>query len=132
MHCTKEDYPILEKGNIPMISEKYACEKIIELIKKKSRIRETQMGRRSSPGVQAKLNQIEIELHKTFPLWTEDAEQAMKHQEDINFLQSMKTDRIVSFGVFDQALASQIQRRESRQQRQKEFQEKAEIENWLI
>ena len=90
------------------------------------------MDRRSSPSVQVKLKQIEIELQKTFPMWTKDAEQVMKHQEDINFLRSMKTDRIASFGVFDQALALQIQRRESRQQRQKEYRKKAEIDRELV
>ena len=64
----------------------------------------------SSPSVQAELKQIENDAQKTFHLWTKDAIQALKHQ-DIEFLKSMKINRIASSGVY--ALASQIQRKGS-------------------
>ena len=120
--------PFYLKGNIPIISEKRACEKIVELFEKNAKIREIPIDRRSSPGVQAKLEDAKKELQKTFPLWTRDAEQTMKSQEDVKFLQSMKTDRVASFGVHDQALASQIKRKESRALKQRQFQTKAEEE----
>lgn len=43
--------PFYQKGNIPMISEKRACEKIVELVRKNSKIREIPVDRRSSPSV---------------------------------------------------------------------------------
>jgi len=120
--------PFYLKGNIPMVSAKRGCEKIIELFEKNAKLREIPVDRRSSPKVLAKLNEMEIELQKTFPLWAKDAEQAMKNSEDIKFLHSMKTDRIASFGVFHQALASQVKRKQTRLLKQTKRQEKAEKE----
>lgn len=123
--------PFYMKGNIPMISEKRACEKIMELVEKNAKIREIPVERRSSADVLARLKEVENDLQKTFPLWAVNAEQTMKNQEDIEFLKSMKTDRIASFGVHDQALSSQIQRKELRVHKQRQFQEKAEKEREL-
>lgn len=57
-----------------------------------------------------------------------DAEEKMKTPEDIKFLQSMKTDRIASFGGFDASLAKQKQRSEQRKLLDRRRQEKAEAE----
>jgi hypothetical protein len=118
--------PFYLKGNIPMLSEKSGSQKIVELVLKNAKIREIPVDRRSSPGVVAKLKDVENDLQKTFPLWTRDAEQVMTNQEDIKFLQSMKTDRVASFGVHDKARALQIKRKESRALRQRKFQENDE------
>jgi len=123
--------PFYLKGNIPMVSEKWGCEKIVQLFEKNAKVREIPVGRRSSPSVLAKLESVTNELSKTFPLWDSDAEKNMKNKEDIQFLQSMKTDRVASFGVLDQALASQIKRKQSRTLKQREFQEQAEKETDL-
>ena len=40
-------------------------------------------------------------FQKTFPLWPKHANNQITNEEDIKFLQSMKTDRIATFGSFD-------------------------------
>ena len=79
-----------------MVSRKRVCDKIVKLFEKYSKIRETQIKRHSFPGVLAKLKDIKNELQRTFPPLAGDAKQVMKNQEDIKFLQSMKTDRVAS------------------------------------
>jgi len=102
------------KANIPTITEKKACEKIISLFQKNAKLRELPVNRRSSLSAQVKLKEAEIELSKTFPIWAKDAEKIMKNKEDIEFLQSMKTDRVASFGSHDRKLASQLKCKEVR------------------
>ena len=52
----------------------------------------------------------------------------MKNKEDIEFLQSMKTDRVASFGSHDRKLASQLKRKEARIKKQEARRMKTEEE----
>ena len=47
--------PFYEKGNIPMITNKKACEKIVALFQKNVKLRELPTDRRSSASSQSKL-----------------------------------------------------------------------------
>ena len=61
--------PFYLKWNIPMVSEKWGCEKSVQLFEKNAKVREIPVGRRSSPSELAKLESVRNELSKTFPLW---------------------------------------------------------------
>jgi len=124
----KQIIPFYNKANIPTITEKKACEKIISLFQKNAKLRELPVNRRSSSSAQAKLKETEIELSKTFPIWARDAEKIMKNKEDLEFLQSMKMDRVASFGSHDRKLASQLKRKEARTKKQEERRMRAEEE----
>jgi len=114
----KKIIPFYNKGNIPIITEKKACEKIIILFQKNAKLRELPVDRRSSISAQAKIKETEIELGRTFQIWAQNAEVIIKNEEDLKFLQSMKTDRAASFGSWDKKLASQLQRKEARVKKQ--------------
>ena len=103
-----------EKANIPMIAERKACERMIALLDENAKIRAIPVARRSSEASTKKLTAMEEKLKTTFPLWPLNAEKLMKSQEDIQFLQSMKSDRQASFGCFDKALADRMRRRQMR------------------
>ena len=53
------------KGNIPMISERKACEKIIKLLDTNNKLRAIPVARRSTPSVQAKITAENHELSQT-------------------------------------------------------------------
>jgi len=91
--------PFYGKANIPVISEIKACQKMIKLLDENAKIRAIPIARRTAPATLAKLKQMDTELNKTFQLWPPNAEKLIKNQEDLQFLQSMKTDRTASFGV---------------------------------
>ncbi|ESN95425.1 hypothetical protein HELRODRAFT_179500 [Helobdella robusta] len=73
-----------------------------------------------------KLKQI---LKKTFPLWIKNANKIMMNKDDIKFLESMMANRIASFASLDKKLVLQLQRKDTRAQKQEErrrkFQESA-------
>ena len=50
--------PFYLKGNIPMISEKTSCQKIVELVENNAKIREMPVDCHSSPGVLAELKDV--------------------------------------------------------------------------
>lgn len=99
--------PFYEKANIPMITEKKACEKVFMLFQKNAKLRELPTNRRSSVSAQAKLKEAELELSMTFPLWANNANS--KNEEDLQFLHSMMLDRAASFGPHDRKLVSKLQ-----------------------
>lgn len=103
-----------DKAHIPMISEIKACQKMIKLLDENAKLRAIPLGRRSTPTVLAKLKQMDTDLNKTFQLWPPNVETLIKIPEDLQFLQSMKTDRAATFGSSDNVLAAQIQRRQER------------------
>ena len=74
----KQIIPFYSKANIPTITEKKACEKIISLFQKNAKLRELPVNRRSSTFAQTKLKETEIELAKTFPIWAKNAEKVRK------------------------------------------------------
>jgi len=50
-------------------------------------------------------------LSKTFVPWPKNIEQTLKNEEDKLFLKSMQTDRVATFGSFDQVLANKTKRK---------------------
>ena len=52
------------------------------------------------------------ELSKTFCLWPDYAEKMIKTGEDQKFLESMKTDKVATFGCFDVKLSQQARHKE--------------------
>lgn len=111
--------PFYAKGNIPMITEKKSCEKIIALAEKNAKLRKIPNERRTTTEAIAKVNAMKDELKQTFALWPKDAEKLIKNAEDQEFLQSMKTGRIATFGSHDKKLAQQLQRRQERVAKEK-------------
>ena len=108
--------PFYEKANIPMISERKACERMNQLLEDNAKVRAIPCNRRSNAASLEKVKQMEDTLSKTFPLWPANAEKIIKNTEDLKFLQSMKGDRSATFGSFDTVLAAKIQRRRERDQ----------------
>lgn len=58
-----------EKANIPMISERKACEKIIALLDDNKKLRAIPNDRRSTPHSVEKIKAMEQKLSETFQLW---------------------------------------------------------------
>ena len=55
------------------------------------------------------MKNAQIDLEKTFPIWTKYAESLIKNPEDIvKFLESMKTDRAAFFASHDTILALRL------------------------
>lgn len=105
-----------EKANIPTISERKACERIIKLLDDNAKIRAIPRDRRSMPISVNKLKQMDEQLARTFPLWSANAEQLIKNAEDRSFLESMKSTRSATFGSRDKASAAKCKRRDAREQ----------------
>jgi hypothetical protein len=103
-----------EKANIPMITERKACERMIKLLDDNAKVRAIPKSRRATQNSLNKVKQMEEKLSQTFPLWPAHAEQLIKNTEDLAFLESMKNDRLATFGSKDKVLARKIQRREQR------------------
>lgn len=102
-----------KKANIPMISDRKACEKIIALLNDNNKLRAIPKKLRSAPSSINKLKQIEQKLKETFQLWPENAEALLKIKEDGLFLESMNPDRNASFGCRDKIRADEILHREA-------------------
>ena len=77
------------------------------------------------PSCLARLRREEIQLKKTFPLWSQNIELLLKNSEHVKFLQSMKTDRIATFGSKDAVLVKKIQRKKTHSSCEQKRQEKA-------
>jgi len=103
------------KANIPMISDKKSCEKIIKLLDNNSKLRAIPTSRRSTASTLAKVQQHQLELDKTFQIWPPNAESLIKDPEDKQFLHSMETNRIATFGSKDKVLQVKLQRKVSRE-----------------
>ena len=61
--------PFYQKGGIPMLSDKRACAKIVEIMEENIKFRRIPKNRRESASVLEKVNKYETELGKTCPLW---------------------------------------------------------------
>lgn len=117
-----------EKANIPMIAERQACEKMIKLLDHNARIRAIPINRRSTPASVKSIQQMKVTLAETLRLWPANAEQRIKNTEDLRFLESMKTDRLATFGPCDKVLAAKLQRRQTRVQAEAARREKMRSE----
>ncbi|KAG8171349.1 hypothetical protein JTE90_007601 [Oedothorax gibbosus] len=74
-----------EKANIPMISERKACEKMIKLLDDNAKLRAIPCKRRETPSSLNKVKQMEDFLTKTFAIWPVNVETLMKNAEDLHF-----------------------------------------------
>lgn len=104
-----------EKANIPMISEKKACERIIKLLNENAKIRAIPVSRRGTEASLKKVQEMEEKLATTFQLWPVNVEMIIKNPEDRRFLESMKGDRSATFGPLDRVLANKIKRRQEKE-----------------
>ena len=102
------------KANIPMISYKMACKKIITLADDNAKLRSIPVACRTKPFVLNKLKCMEIELNKTFQTWPANVTKLVTLPEDLQFLESMKTDRLASFGSRDIVLSNKLKRKAAR------------------
>lgn len=102
------------KANIPMISDKKACQKIIKLADDNAKLRSIPFARRTRPATLNKLKCMETELNKTFQIWPSNAADLISIPEDLQFLESMKTDRLATFGCTDKLLSDKLQRKAAR------------------
>ena len=107
--------PFYGKANIPMISEIKTCQKMVKLLDDNAKLRAIPIARRTAPATLDKLKLQETELDKTFQLWPSNAEQLIKNPEDLQFLLSMKTDRVATFGSTDNVLAERLKRKHVRE-----------------
>ena len=117
-----------DKANIPMISERKACEKIIKLLDENAKLRAIPLKRRSAPSSLKQIEDMEEKLEQTFCLWPVNAEELIKNDEDRQFLKSMKTDRKATFGPFDLLSAKKIQRKNDREQKEDERRSRSQNE----
>jgi len=103
-----------EKANIPMVSHRRCCEKIVKLLDDNNKLRAISKDRRDTPATMRKLEENQCILASTFQLWPPNVEALIKNEEDHAFLQSMKTGRTACFGSFDKLLAQKVVRRNER------------------
>lgn len=113
-----------EKANIPMITERKSCEKILKLHEDNTKLRAIPVQRRNTTNSINKVKKMEEELAKTFSLWPKNVECLIKNPEDLAFLRSMKSDRLATFGAHDKILHKKIKRREMREISKAAFYEK--------
>lgn len=126
--------PFYGKANIPVITNKKAEEKIIRLADKNAKLREIPIKRRDSDNAKSKVAREEEELNKTFCIWPNNVEELVKNEEDLIFLESMKTNRVASFGNLDTNMRGVQQRRENReeQRRDRELREREKDEHRYV
>ena len=117
-----------KKANIPMVTEKRACDKIIKLLNDNKKLRAVKKDRRENQSTQKKLAEHSRMLNSTFKLWPPGVEKMIKNAEDLAFLESMKGDRTSSFGSFDKALAQKVARRRQREAAAEERIKKSQME----
>ncbi|KAI4799919.1 hypothetical protein KUCAC02_016457 [Chaenocephalus aceratus] len=107
--------PFYKKANIPMVSDKRACHKMVDLVNANNKLRKISQAKRSSETSAKQLEKMECRLDATFPLWPPNVEKLIDNPEDLAFLASMKTDRVATFSVLDKKLQLKVKRREERQ-----------------
>lgn len=100
-----------KKANIPVVSQRRGCEKIVKLLDDNNKLRAISKARRNAPAAKKKVEENQHILASTFQLWPPNVETIMKNPEDLKFLHSMKSDRKASFGSFDKLLAQKVARR---------------------
>ncbi|KAJ8369049.1 hypothetical protein SKAU_G00090770 [Synaphobranchus kaupii] len=107
--------PFYGTANIPMVSDRRACDKIVALVDANNKLRRIPQARRSSEATARQVDAMERRLDATFPLWSPNAEELIRNPEDVAFLASMKGDRVATFGAFDAKLQSKVKRRQERE-----------------
>lgn len=99
-----------QKGNIPMVSNRRACDKIVALLDSNNKLRSIDKNRRNTPATRLKLEALDNMLKSTFVLWPRNGKALINNAEDRLFLESMKGDRAASLGAFDKKLARKVAR----------------------
>ena len=117
--------PYYEKGGIPMLMEQSCCQKIIKLLEENEKFRRIPKARRTNPSMMAKLEIYQMELSKTFALWSPNAEAETKNPEDIEFSKTMKSDRIATISGMDMLALSMVKRKQEKIISEKKCREKA-------
>jgi len=115
-HVLKKVKIFYEKAGIPIICDRKACEKIIKVLDNNAKNIGIPSKRRNNPTSLKKVKEMEEQLAKTFPLWPGNAESLIKNTEDLCFLQSMKEDRLATFGSRDKVLENKLKRKQERRQ----------------
>ena len=64
------------------------------------------------------------ELARAFCLWPDDAGDRIRNKQDEQFLKSMMTDRVATFGSFDTVLDKKVKRKETRDEGKRKFRER--------
>src|SRR6218665_3374926 len=77
---------IYEKANIPMVSQRRCCEKIIKLVAENNKLHAINKDRRDTPASKHKLQESQRKLASTFQLWPPNVETLIKNEEDPAFL----------------------------------------------
>ena len=67
-----------DKGNIPMIGHRKACEKMLKLLDENAKVRAIPVNRRSTPCSVNKVKAMEAKLKTTFQLWPCNANKLIK------------------------------------------------------
>jgi len=89
---------------------------MVKLLDHNARIRAIPVKRRSTPSSVKSIQQMKKTLLRHFVCGQRNVEQRMKYTEVLCFLQSMKGDRLATFGFGDKVLAAKVQRRQDRVQ----------------
>uniref|UniRef100_UPI00358E1E58 uncharacterized protein n=1 Tax=Myxine glutinosa TaxID=7769 RepID=UPI00358E1E58 len=110
--------PFYTKANIPMVSDRRVCDKMVALVNDNNKLRRIPQARRSSEATARQVDAMEHRLNATFPLWSPNAEELIRDPEDVAFLASMKGDRVATFGMFAAKLQSKVKRRQEREARE--------------
>ena len=119
-----------QRANIPMISDKKACQKMIKLLNDNAKLREIPKERRKTTTTRNKINNTEKKFDESFPLWPANAVQLIKNPDDLAFLKSIQGDRNATFGSKDKVLALKVKRTSKRKQLQEQrtIKEKTRLE----
>ncbi len=99
--------PFYTKCNIPVVSDKRACHKMVDLVNANNKLREISQAKRSSEITAKQLEKMECRLDATFPLWPPNVEKLIDNPEDLAFLASMKTDMSGHIWCIGQKAAAQ-------------------------
>ena len=112
-----------------MITDRKACERIIKLLGENAKIRAIPNKCRSIPASGNKIKKTEELLAQTFFVCPINAEQFIKNPENLNFLCSMKSDRLASFVSQDKVLARKVHCRQQLDKPEATRQEKIKTGN---
>ncbi|KAK5898735.1 hypothetical protein CesoFtcFv8_008284 [Champsocephalus esox] len=66
--------PFYKKANIPMVSDKRACHKMVDLVNANNKLHKISQAKRSSETTAKQLEKMECRLDATFPLWPPNVE----------------------------------------------------------
>ena len=104
-----------------MVSDRRACDKMVALLDTNNKLQHIPQDRRSSEATARLVDAMEHRLDSTFPLCSPNAEQLIRNPEDIDFLASMKGDRMATFGAFDTKIQFKVKQQQEREAAQQAY-----------